>query len=256
MKLHLPVGLFRAVLRLMFAAPAALYAAYTAPTTITLPSESGWDIHIAYSADDIYDYNYYSNDKVFRLRGSIVADSDYQLLMYSGSRYFTSYSASSLADFSTGSSSYRWFEVSSYESLTFNSLGVLNFSDANYDDGAVIYAEDGSQIKFSNNYQVVFVNNYSRDDGGAVYFTGSYGLLEMSGNHSVRFENNAANWWGGAICYGTMNILLNDEVAFVGNTASSGGAVYNSSIQLSNNGSVDFSGNTASSGGAVYNSSI
>ena len=51
MKLHLPVRLFRAVVLLMAAAPAALYAEYTEPTEIVVPSTYTNTVEISGTAD-------------------------------------------------------------------------------------------------------------------------------------------------------------------------------------------------------------
>ena len=67
MKLHLPVRLFRAVILLMTAVPAALYAEYTAPTEIVVPDTYTNSVEISGTADIATQ----TEDTVYRLTDDV-----------------------------------------------------------------------------------------------------------------------------------------------------------------------------------------
>ncbi|MBQ1961216.1 MAG: hypothetical protein II349_06810, partial [Akkermansia sp.] len=265
MKLHLPVRLFRAVMALLLAAPSALYAAYTAPTTITIPS--GYTQVTVDALADITAYSSTAQDVAFLLDAASLPDG---MLTISGrssslmtssavSWYFTSYSASSLASLTFSEATTRLFYVS-WESLQFTALQHLLFVGNTYSISSDAYggAIDGYIITLSGNGSVSFSDNTASSSsysafGGAIF---SSSTITLSGNGSVTFSGNTASGFsyarGGAI-YGydsTITLSGNESVSFSGNTASSskgaayGGAIYGDSITLSGNESVSFSGNT------------
>ena len=206
MKLHLPVRLFRAVMALLLAAPSALFAAYTAPTTITIPSG-----YTQVTVDDLADITAYSStaqDVAFLLDASALPNgvltisgrSSSLMTSSADSWYFTSYSASSLASLTFSKATTQLFDVASGESLQFIALQHLLF--------------DGNTYSTSSSYA----------EGGAIY--GFYSPITLSGNGSVTFIGNTASSssssaYGGAI-YGDSTITLSDNgnVSVSGNTAS------------------------------------
>ena len=290
MKLHLPVRLFRAVIALMLAAPSALFAAYTAPTAITIPS--GYSQVTVDALADIIPYGSTAKDVAFRIDAASLADGlltidglTFALMTSSAdSWYFTSYSASSLASLTFSEATTRLFYVASGESLQFTALQHLLFDGNTYSStsssayGGAIYGGSSSTITLSGNESVSFswntastTGSYSDARGGAIYGSST---ITLSGNGSVSFSGNTASTtgksssaYGGAI-YGyidsTITLSGNGSVTFSGNTASGicayGGAIDGDSITLSGNESVSFSGNTArgssfAEGGAIYGAS-
>lgn len=96
MKLHLPVSLFRAIAAALALFPVLSHAAYTKPTSITIPV--GYTSQIVDSSDDITAYNGSSDAVAFLLTQDFYFSGTPTELSIrtGGARYFTSSSANQL----------------------------------------------------------------------------------------------------------------------------------------------------------------
>ena len=276
MKLHLPVSLFRAVLLVMTAVPAALYAEYTAPTEIVVPDSYTNSVEICGTAD----ISTQTADTVYRLTDDVTISPN-GVSLSTVSYLYTSDSADNLADLSftrPSGSTAKAFTVSGSQ-VTFDSLNAINFSSFNTTGvlgGAISVTGTGNLI-FSDNAEISFSSNkvaqkapMNAANGGAVSIEGAASFVN---NGDITFSNNEAQSQGGAIALDEKRtptedthlvIKGNGDITFSGNKTSNqlaglGGAMYNilGNIEMTHNGDVTFDGNSAratymAQGGAIY----
>ena len=274
MKLHLPVRLFRAVVYLMAAAPAALYAKYTAPTEIVVPSTYTNTVKLSGSAD----ISAQTESTVFRLTDDVTISPS--SASFSGVSYlYTSDSAAELASISmTEPSGSTTVGLSVSSQLIFDSLkdiGFSAFTSTGQFGGAAMVTGSGS-LNFSNNEGINFSSNsvistrMNAGNGGGICVEGT---TSFRNNGEILFKGNTAQSQGGAIALdrkrsATEDTHLvfdgNDTVTFAGNKTNNqlaglGGALFNilGNMELNHNGDVTFSSNTAratymAQGGAIY----
>ncbi|MBR5160634.1 MAG: PEP-CTERM sorting domain-containing protein, partial [Thermoguttaceae bacterium] len=120
-----------------------------------------------------------------------------------------------------------------------------------YATSAVTFGQDGD---FEAGYGVyTFSNNLCYYEGGAIFASGNTTL----NGKSFTFSNNTAeNWVGGAIrlyASNELNLTLNGETTFTGNTAGAGGgAIYTRGVITANQFATFENNTSASSGGAIY----
>ena len=231
MKLHLPHQLFKAVLALMLAAPTALYAAYTAPTSITSPA--GYGKSSATSADTIDLFRTNSQNRAFFFSTDVTFNKPDQPLMThkAGSWYFTSNGVKSLRSLSFYKGTSLLFNLNEDKYLSFKALNSVLFERNSYDllsydrtaatCGSTIKAGEDATVNLTNIATLTFDRN-------------SASHTSVS---STTFQNSASTH-GGAV-FGdidsTINIHGNRDVSFIGNSAyaqasedaaARGGAIY------------------------------
>lgn len=278
MKLHLPVKLFRAVILLMAVAPAALYAEYTAPTEIVVPSTYTNSVELSGAVD----FTAQTTNTAYRLTGDVTMTPSGA--SFSGVSYlYTSDSADNLASIGmTEPSGSTKVGVSISSQLSFDSLQDVtfkSFSTTTTAGGAATVTTSGNLI-FSNNAEVTFQGNKvlptGNNDAGRGGSLNIEGHASFQNNAAVNFSDNEARTEGGAVSVyrrraSTIDKLLlingNNAVTFSGNRTANkivglAGALYNlnASSELNDNGAIVFSGNAAKStttaqGGAIYSRS-
>lgn len=279
MKLHIPVRIFRIVIALMAVAPCSLYAKYTVPTEIGIPSRYETRIEVN-DIGDIIDASKSSANVAFRIVENLNTSTlnNFHVESGAGSFYFTSHRPESLKSISFSDNTNRPFYVSNDQFLEFNALQHVSFNNntlltSSDSYGGAIYGDSLSSITLSYNETVSFSKNtvstnYSKGYcyGGAIYAKECYAIT-IRNNGAVTFSENTANpniitnSYGGAIYAKDCSIHLkdNDTITFNGNTAYNGGAIYmgsSTNLFLSGNGVVTFNENTASSrGSAIYGGS-
>ena len=117
--------------------------------------------------------------------------------------------------------------------------------------GAVTFGQAGD---YEAGYGVyTFSGNSCNREGGAIYASGN---TTLNGKSFTFSDNTAETWVGGAIrvyASNELNLTINGETTFTGNTAGAGGgAVYTRGVVTANR-FVTFANNvSASSGGAIY----
>ena len=266
MKPHLPVRLLRAVVLMMAAAPAALYAEYTAPTEIVVPE--------GYTESNTPELAAKDTNTAYRLTADATLTPSGASL--SGVSYlFTSDSADKLSSISftnpTGATN-QAFSVST--EVNFDSLKDVSFSSFSspWQHGGAIYVASSGNLNFSNNYSIKFDSNSLKtndfaSNGGAIDVEG---VSSFTNNHEVIFDNNSTLSNGGAVCiykFGDANPSAsfsgNDIVKFTRNytrnkTGGLGGAISMSGgqLELTDNTELTFDANKAQStylsqGGAI-----
>ncbi len=231
MKPHLPVRLFRAVALVLAAAPAALYAEYSAPTEIVVPDSYTNSVELSGAAA----FAAQTANTAYRLTGDVTMTPSSASV--SGASYlYTSDSADNLASMTftkpSGSSNLGLI-VSSQ--LSFDSLGDVNFTgftSTGQVGGAANVTTSGT-LNFNNNAEVTFESNKVLPTGSN---TGRGGCLNIEGyasfqnNAEVNFTNNEARTEGGAVSVyrrrasTTDKLLLingNEAVVFSGNRCKS-----------------------------------
>ena len=270
MKPHLPVRLLRAVVLMMAAAPAALYAEYTAPTEIVVPE--------GYTESNTPELAAKDTDTAYRLTADATLTPSGASL--SGVSYlYTSDSADNLASLSmTEPSGATSVGISVSSQVSFDSLKDVNFTgftSAGQFGGAAMVNGAGS-LNFSNNEGInvsgnsVIHTRMNAGTGGGILVEGT---ASFKNNGEVIFNGNTAQSQGGAIgldrkrsATEDTHLVIdgNDTVTFSGNKTNNqlaglGGALYNilGNIQLNHNGDVEFKSNTAratymAQGGAIY----
>lgn len=264
--------MFRAVVLLMSAAPAALYAAYTAPTEIIIPETFTNSEELSGNAGISEE----AESTVYRLTDDVNMSpngASFSTVSY----LYTSDSAEKLASMffsKPNGSSKSAFSVNS--ALTFDSLNEISFTSftpTSYYGGVMMVNASGNLV-FSNNAKVKYENNKLNSSGNAGSGGGLYlgGTAAFLNNAEVIFSSYTAASMGGAIAVSKsavsteydLKVIGNDTVNFTANntnnsTSCMGGAVFNlmGAVTMTHNGNLCFSGNTAkatylSQGGAIY----
>ncbi|MBR5887334.1 MAG: PEP-CTERM sorting domain-containing protein [Akkermansia sp.] len=137
----------------------------------------------------------------------------------------------------------------SFSGNYFNTTGFTSYG------GGAICA--GNTVTISENGDVTFAGNYSSGSGAAIYASR---VINISNNKEVAFTDNYTyDGWhgGGAIAGKEINIHENENVSFIGNSASVGGALYTlegsgGNVSIRGNGNVIFSGNSITPNGRSY----
>ncbi len=274
MKPHLPVRLFRAVALVLAAAPAALYADYSAPTEIVVPDSYTNSVELSGAVD----FAAQTEDTAYRLTDDVTMTPS--ATSFSGVSYlYTSDSADKLASIGmTEPSGSTTVGVSVSSQLSFDSLkdvSFTSFTSGGLFGGAAMVNGAGS-LNFSNNEGVNFSSNsvihtsLTACAGGGICIEG---VASFQNNGEVIFNANTAQSLGGAIgldrkrsATEDTHLVIdgNDTVTFSGNEtnnqlAGMGGALYNilGNMQVNHNGDVTFKSNAAratymANGGAIY----
>lgn len=255
MKPHLPVRLLRAVVLMATAAPAALYAKYTAPTEIIVPDTYTNSVELSGTAEITSG----TESTAHLVTGDVniainSMSTDYSYL-------YTSSSATDL-----GSLTFTKYLSVNSPDVTFDNLKDLTFkSKSSWEGGAVSVK---GNLHFKNNAAITFNSNTAEISGGAAFVNGT---TEFKNNANVSFNGNNAKSNGGAILVKYNDTITgqqlivneNNNVTFHNNSAQGqggclGGALHiSANIQLNHNGELSFSSNKAignylGHGGAIY----
>lgn len=245
MKLHLPVRLFRAIILLMCSTTMSLYAAYVAPSEIVIPDKYDTEVTATRTGDIL---GHTGSNVAFLLANDIsVENLTIALKSKSDSSWlFTSNEASTLADICISGATVQLFNLSSGQTLAFDSFNSVDFtqnlvsanvykygSSKQTSAGGAVYSN--GNVLFSNVYDVLFNNNEARSYSGTA--SGSYdeafggaiysNEINLIDNFKVHAKNNTAEadaWYyladskrltakGGAFWAYNIEIFGNDQIS-------------------------------------------
>lgn len=261
---------------LMAVAPSALYAKYTTPTEITVPSTYTNTVTLSGSAS----ITGQTTPTAYRLTGDVTS-SPSGVSLSDANLWFTSDSADNLANLAftrpSGSSKAAFYVGSPL--VAFDSLNEVSFTSfaANSTLGGAVNVYASGNLSFNNNAKVSFENNKAyQTNNNSVAYGGAIsadGIVDFQNNKEIVFDSNEVHSQGGAISSrerrtATTTISLkfheNDNISFTNNSTSNklaglGGAIFNllDNMELTHNGTLTFQNNTAKAttiaqGGAIH----
>ena len=291
MKLHLPQGLFRALLA-VFACFSVSEAAVTIPegyTTVQINSAADF---AAFTPESSVNYAFVVADgvsiegtrgKTLLPPGSVWVQSDGSMSLVGAAgdgnmSYLFSGSSLTLTGDSIDIRGWQAKKgvargaISTTNLTVQDTTGTVRFGDctATGFSAVVTVAENGSVVLSGNKGSVLFENNqayryekvgisWEKTGNGAAVYLNSGATLNVSGNADVAFRGNNTKEQGGAI-YASMsngneariNFSGNGRVEFSDNVArSDGGAIYGRLISFTGNDEVLFSGNQANESSSI-----